>query len=128
MDRTLTRVSGATARAVVARAWLAPDAGPTLGGVTLRPHQREAIARARIALAEHGGALIADDVGLGTTFIALAVAADARHPLGVGPAALRAMWARACEQAGVRAEYRSYEALSRAPAPWGRHDLVVLDE
>jgi helicase-like protein/SNF2 domain-containing protein len=128
MDRTLRRVPGATARAVMARAWLAPDATPTLGGVTLRPHQREAIARARIALAEHGGALIADDVGLGKTFIALAIASDARRPLVVGPAALRAMWSHACAQTGVHAEYRSYEALSRAPAPCGRHDLVVLDE
>jgi len=128
MDRTLTRVSGAAARAVMARAWLAPDAAATLGSVTLRPHQREAIARARVALEAHGGALIADDVGLGKTFIALAIAAEARRPLVVGPAALRMMWSHACAQTGVHVEYRSYEALSRAPAPCGRHDLVVLDE
>jgi hypothetical protein len=113
---------------MIARAWLAPDSAATLGSITLRPHQREAVARARTALQEHGGTLIADDVGLGKTFIALALAAEARRPLVVGPASLRTMWSQACEQAGVGAEYRSYEALSRAPMPAGRYDLVVLDE
>jgi superfamily II DNA or RNA helicase len=128
MDRPLTWVSGATARALIARVWLAPDSAATLGSITLRPHQRDAIARARAALNDHGGTLIADDVGLGKTFIALALAAEAHRPLVVGPASLRAMWARACEQAGVTADYRSYEALSRAPMPSERYDLVVLDE
>jgi superfamily II DNA or RNA helicase len=128
MDRTLTRVAGAIARAIIARDWLAPDAAAPLGSIILRPHQREAIARGRAALNDHGGTLIADDVGLGKTFIALALAANARRPLVVGPASLRTMWAHACTQAGVPAEYRSYEALSRAPMPAGRHDLVVLDE
>jgi superfamily II DNA or RNA helicase len=128
MDRPLKRVPGVVARRLMARAWLSPDAEPTLGAITLRPHQREAIARIRIALEEHGGALIADEVGLGKTFIALAVAADARRPLVVGPAALRSMWSHACAQTGVRAEYRSYEALSRGPMSIGRHDLVLLDE
>jgi superfamily II DNA or RNA helicase len=128
MDRPLRHVAGAAARSLVARTWLAPQAEATLGSIELRPHQREAIARARTALEEHGGALIADEVGLGKTFIALAIAARARRPLVVGPAALRSMWSHACAQAEVRAEYRSYEALSRAPMPNGRHDLVVLDE
>jgi superfamily II DNA or RNA helicase len=128
MDRTLTRIAGATARSLFARGWLAPDAAIVLGSVTLRPHQCEAVARARIALEAHGGALVADEVGLGKTFIALALAAGARRPLIVGPAALRSMWSQACAQTGVRAAYRSYEALSRAPMPNGHHDLVVLDE
>ena len=128
MDRPLTRIPAAQARALIAHRLLAPDVEPTLGSVTLRPHQRDAVARARAALAEHGGCLIADDVGLGKTFIALAVAADARNPLVVGPASLRAMWAHACAQANVGVEYRSYESLSRAPMRADRHDLVVLDE
>lgn len=128
MDGTLTHVSGAAARAHIANAWLAPDGQSALGSITLRPHQREAVARARVALERHGGALIADDVGLGKTFIALALAAEARRPLVIGPAALRAMWAQACGRAGVRAEYRSYEALSRSPMPAAGYDLVILDE
>lgn len=128
MDRTLTRIDGAAARALVAQAWLERDAASTLGSVTLRPHQRDAVARARAALDAHGGTLIADDVGLGKTFIALALAAEARAPLVVGPASLRGMWSHAGEQTGVHAEYRSYEALSRSAMPSGRHDLVILDE
>lgn len=128
MDRTLTRVDGATARALVAQAWLEPDAAPTLGSITLRHHQRDAVARARTALDAHGGTLIADDAGLGKTFVALALAAEARAPLVVGPASLRDMWSQACEQTGVHTEYRSYEALSRSAMPSGRHDLVILDE
>ena len=128
MDRTITHVDGPSARARLARAWLEPDTDPTLGSITLRRHQRDAVARARAALQAHGGTLIADDVGLGKTFIALALAAEARAPLVVGPATLRGMWSHACSQAGVSAEYRSYEAISRAPLPCGRHDLVILDE
>ena len=128
MDRTLTRLDGAAARALIAQAWLAPDAAATLGTISLRPHQRDAVARARAALDAHGGTLIADDVGLGKTFIALALAAEARAPLVVGPASLRGMWSQACQQTGIHAEYRSYQALSRAPIPGGLHDLVILDE
>lgn len=128
MDRPLTFLPAEAVRSIIAHRWLEREPASTLGTVTLRPHQREAVARARTALAEHGGALVADDVGLGKTFVALAVAADAHDPLVVAPAALRAMWARACAQTGVRAEFRSYEALSRRPMPEGRHGLVILDE
>lgn len=128
MDGPLTRVDGPTARARIAHAWLAPDAPGALGRITLRPHQRDAVARARRALETHGGALIADEAGLGKTFVALALAAQARRALVVGPAVLRVMWADACAQTGVRAEYRSYEGLSRSPMPSGGYDLVILDE
>ncbi|HEU5183440.1 MAG TPA: hypothetical protein VFU01_02655, partial [Gemmatimonadaceae bacterium] len=90
MDRPLTFLPAAAVRAIIAHRWLEPEAAESLGSVTLRPHQGEAVARARAALAEHGGALLADDVGLGKTFVALAVAAGARDPLVVAPAALRA--------------------------------------
>lgn len=124
----MRHVSADAVRAHVAQAWLEPDAPVTLGSVTLRPHQRDAVARARVALETHGGALLADDVGLGKTFVALAVASSARRALVVGPAALRAMWAQACAQAEIRIEYRSYESISRSPMPSGEWDLVILDE
>ena len=128
MAGPLTLVTGSELRALIANVLLDPHVNATLGSVTLRPHQREAVARAHAALDGHGGALIADDVGLGKTFIALAIAADARRPLVIAPAALRSMWGRACEQTGVRAEFRSYEALSRAPMSDSRYDVIVLDE
>ena len=128
MDRPLRFLPAAAVRSIIAHRWLEPESAAALGTVTLRPHQREAVARVRAALAEHGGALVADDVGLGKTFVALAVAAEAHDPLVVAPAALRAMWAQSCARTGVRADFRSYEALSRRPMPDGRHDLVILDE
>lgn len=128
MDGPLTRMPAGVVRALIANAWLSPDVPMTLGSITLRSHQRDAVARARAALAAHGGTLIADDVGLGKTFIALALAAEARRPLVVGPAALRAMWSHASAQTAVPLDYRSYEALSRAPMPAKGYDLVILDE
>jgi superfamily II DNA or RNA helicase len=128
MDGSLIHVAGDTARARIAHGWLAPDTPMTLGVVTLRPHQQEAVGRARVALETHGGALIADDVGLGKTFVALALAASARRPLVIGPAGLRAMWTHACAQTNVHAPYRSYESLSRSPMAREGYDLVILDE
>ena len=128
MDGPLKRMPAGAVRALIAHTWLSPDVPMTLGSITLRPHQREAVARARVALEAHGGTLIADDVGLGKTFIALALAAEARRPLVVGPAVLRAMWTHAAAQTAVALEYRSYEALSRSPMPAKGYDLVILDE
>ena len=66
MVRALITVDAAHVRALIARAYLPPDAAPTcLGTITLRSHQREAVGRLRRVLAELGGALLADDVGLG---------------------------------------------------------------
>ena len=45
-----------------------------LGSVTLHPHQVSAIRRIESALEEFGGALLCDEVGMGKTFVALAVA------------------------------------------------------
>src|SRR5688572_28289882 len=128
MDGSLIHVAGDTARARIAHGWLAPDTPMTLGVVTLRPHQQEAVGRAPVALETHGGSLIADDEGLGKTFVALALAASARRPLVIGPAGLRAMWTHACAQTNVHAPYRSYESLSRSPMAREGYDLVNLDE
>ena len=42
----------------------------------LAPHQRDAVARIRELLDRYGGAILADDVGLGKSFVAAAVAAE----------------------------------------------------
>ena len=118
-------------RAVFARTLL-PDADvpARLGEVELWPHQRDAVTRLRSSIAEFRGALLADDVGLGKTFVALAVASSYARPLVVVPAALRDVWRAAAARAGVAVEIRSIEALSRArdPSAGGLHDLVVVDE
>lgn len=106
-----------------------PHASDTLGEVTLLPHQLEGARRLRAALRSHGGALLADETGLGKTYTALAVARDEHAILVVAPASLRDMWQRSARRCGVAVAVTSYERLSagRAPdgSPWS---LVILDE
>ncbi|MFN2563733.1 MAG: helicase-related protein [Gemmatimonadaceae bacterium] len=104
-----------------------------LGPIRLRPHQLDAAARLRRLLAQTGGALLADEVGLGKTYVALALARDATRPLVVSPAVLLPMWRSALERVGCRATLLSFERLSRAGtrATQGMPadpDLVIVDE
>ena len=124
------RADALSARAAIARAWLGADVAATtvsLGNITLRPHQADGVARLRAALAEYGGALLADETGLGKTYIAAALIAEAKHPLVVAPSALLPMWRSALTTAGVAARLHSTEALSRGRIP-ARGDLIVVDE
>ncbi len=99
-----------------------------LGNITLRQHQRQAADRLCDLILLDGGALLAERVGLGKTFTALAVAAALHeHPLIVAPAALREMWLDAAARSGVEANIVSHEALSRgAHLPPPR--LIIVDE
>lgn len=122
--RPLAAVRGLIARALLPR----HDAPESLGEITLWPHQRDALARLRAAIAEFGGALLADDVGLGKTFVALAVARHYRRPLVVVPAAIRSVWRGAAARAAVTVDLLSFEALSRGAAGARSPDLVIVDE
>src|SRR3954468_22020792 len=81
------------------------DSIPTeLGAITLRAHQRLAAARLVSLVGANGGALLAEPVGVGKTFTALAVAAGLREKtLIAAPASLRAMWTEALRQTGLSA-------------------------
>ena len=127
-------------RARLATAYLrASEVSSTLGRITLRRHQRDAAARLRLALERFGGALLADDVGLGKTYTALAASAPFGRLLIVGPASLAAMWREALGNVGREAEFVSFESLSRKPPPSSSsngvpaihapaYDLVIVDE
>ncbi len=129
----------ASVRATLAAAALdltsAPPVAPRVGPVTLRPYQRLAVGRLRRALDTHRGALLADDVGLGKTWVALALAHDPQYrgsapTLVVAPAALRRMWRDAAVTAATPITFCSTESLS-APAPPRlppSPHLVVVDE
>lgn len=79
-------------------------------------------------LREHGGALLADDVGLGKTYVAAALAREYERVLVVAPATLRAMWCDALHDVGAQGNVVSYAALSRGGGPREHFDLVLLDE
>ncbi|MBP6775482.1 MAG: hypothetical protein KA154_21015, partial [Gemmatimonadaceae bacterium] len=59
----------------------------SLGDITLLPHQQDAVDRIHHALHDLHVALLADDVGLGKTFVALAVARRYTEICIIAPAA-----------------------------------------
>jgi superfamily II DNA or RNA helicase len=93
----------------------------------LLPHQADATQRVWGALRVFGGALLADAVGLGKSYVACAVASRYRAVTLVAPAALREQWTRLTTQLGVRVALVTHEALSRG-ARVPRADLIVVDE
>ena len=99
-----------------------------LGDIVLREHQRDAAGRLRDAIDRFGGALLADEVGLGKTFTALAAARDAAAVLVVAPATLAPMWRGALERSHLHAEFISFETLSHREAIGSRYDFVIVDE
>ena len=118
------------ARRTIAALMLADrgDTGTAIGDVELWPHQRGAVTRLRAAIAEFGGALLADDVGTGKTFAALAVASGYTMPLVVAPAGLRESWRRAAARVGRTLHFVSFESLSRGRRPPAGHDIIIVDE
>ena len=102
MGTSLTAASLADVRATIARALHGREESPgTVGGITLVAAQRECVRRARAAISEYGGVLIASDVGSGKTFVALAIAGAYARPVVLAPAALRTMWAGAMARASA---------------------------
>ena len=101
--------------------------GEQLGEISLLPQQRQAAAQLRAALDEFGGALLADDPGMGKTYVALAVAAELGGASVVAPASLRTMWGTAAARAAVPISFTSLEMLSRGRRP-AHAPVVIVDE
>ncbi|HUF26500.1 MAG TPA: DEAD/DEAH box helicase [Gemmatimonadaceae bacterium] len=100
----------------------------TIGEIELAPHQRDAAHRLDGVIRRFGGALLADAVGLGKTYVALALASAAPRVVIVAPASLRVMWTQALGRTGVRAAFVSAQRLSHGAPPLERPDLVIVDE
>ncbi len=133
-------------QARLVRAHIPPLPAAELGDITLLPHQRDAVTRIQHAIHLHHGALLADDVGLGKTYTALAVARAYAQVHVIAPAGLQHMWRTAITHAQLpEIRLHSVHGFSRpdhAPravvadeAPPGvvrerepRRTLVIIDE
>jgi superfamily II DNA or RNA helicase len=98
----------------------------------LAPHQVPAAERLVGILARHGGALLADAVGLGKSYVALAVALALGEPFAlVVPAVLVRQWRALLEEHGADAPIVTHEALSASTARLSDRPTVrlfVVDE
>jgi superfamily II DNA or RNA helicase len=130
VGRQLIPADAECVKALIARLYLgAVDAGGStkLGSITLLPHQCEAVARVRRAIGKFGGAILADEVGMGKTYVALAIASQVKSAVVVAPAVLRDMWMRASLATQTHTRFASYEQLSRGTL-MESCDLCILDE
>src|SRR5207237_8008943 len=98
-------------------------------------HQVPAAERLTAIIARHGGALLADEVGLGKSYVALAVALARQEPFTlVVPAVLVSQWRELMDRFGVRdARIITHESLSTANPRSCTHfhaspRFVVVDE
>ena len=123
LQRRLDRI-----RARFAASVLLDAPAATLGSIVLRPDQLETVRRVRAQLRRDGGCLLADDVGTGKTYVALAAARTWTRPLIVVPASLRSTWGQAARRADVPCAFVTHEALSRGRTLAERFDGVVVDE
>jgi len=89
----------------------------------LAEHQEEAVARARDILARRGGVILADEVGLGKSFVAAAIAAEFASVQLVVPASLVAQWRETLRMFDVDAEIVTHHTIRASKA-----ELVIVDE
>jgi hypothetical protein len=124
--------AGAPADVIAALARsLVPPERDILAPPWLRPEQAASFRRTLWALEQHGGALLADPLGSGKTYVALAIAGPTGRagPVAViAPAALRAQWIGAASRVGTAIEFVSHQALSRGRLPRTARRLAIVDE
>jgi superfamily II DNA or RNA helicase len=121
--------SGAAVARMLARS-LGPPEYPTEPPGWLLPEQVSSFRRVLAAIHRHQGAVLADPVGSGKTFVALAVAAAMNHgPTAcLVPASLLAQWQATAARLSVRVTLCSHEQVSRGRLPKGTRGLVIIDE
>ncbi|NNG15835.1 MAG: DEAD/DEAH box helicase [Gemmatimonadales bacterium] len=105
----------------------APDAPPTW----LRPEQAVAFRRVLYAVDRFRGAVLADPVGTGKTYVALAVAQQRCHGEAVVcivPPALVRQWRHVADTLGLSVLVWSHARVSRGALPSARSSLVLIDE
>src|SRR6266566_3994358 len=129
----------AAARALLDGASVASVTAPATWPAWLAPHQIPAAERLSAIISRYGGALLADDVGLGKSYVALAVALARQEPFVlVVPAVLVPQWRVLLDRFGVQeTPIITHERLSvsarqvgaQHAAPLHSHTaIVVIDE
>jgi SNF2 family DNA or RNA helicase len=119
---------------LILRAWLGEPAGKAREAkLGLTEYQQHAVERLRAALERRRGAILADAVGLGKTFVALAVIRTALAArdcvLVVAPASLRAHWRKHLARLGEHdVAFSTHTALSNGQLPAAEPNLIVIDE
>ena len=120
--------------AAVARALargLLPDEDSCTAPAWLLPGQVGSFRRVVAALRRYRGALLADPVGSGKTYVALAAAvalSPARPVVCLVPATLQWQWSETARRLGVAVSLLSHEQVSRGRLPSGKPSLVLVDE
>lgn len=99
----------------------------------LAEHQQEAVARALSMLRSRGGVLLADEVGLGKSYVAAEVMRLAQQEGSdvdlVIPAGLREQWRETLAAFDVDARVLSHDGVTTTPfVPLPRKRLLVVDE
>ncbi|HET9040023.1 MAG TPA: DEAD/DEAH box helicase [Gemmatimonadales bacterium] len=122
--------SGAAVARALARS-LTPAEHPGCPPGWLLPGQVRSFRRALAALDRYGGALLAEPVGSGKTYVALAVAArlQGAHPTAcLVPATLLQQWRAVAARVGVRVDVGTHQMASRGRLPACTRGLVIVDE
>ncbi len=117
------------ARAMARR--LAPDEDSDPPPGWLRPEQIRSFRRTLHALRRYGGALLADPVGSGKTYVALALAAAlnrGRPTACLAPATLIGQWMATASALGLKLVTGSHQSASKGRLPDEGRGLVVIDE
>jgi hypothetical protein len=129
VQRPIRDVCDAAARALLGLA------GPAVPPPAwLLPHQIPAYARLQAIVGQFGGGVLADAVGLGKTYVSLAIArASGGAVLLVVPAVLTRQWTALAARLGITASVISHERLSRRSASVTMGDcppgvLLIVDE
>jgi len=110
---------------------LAPDEDSDPPPAWLRAEQFRSFRRTLHALRCYGGALLADPVGSGKTYVALAVAAviNGRRPTAcLVPATLVEQWRCTARDLDLEIVAASHQSVSRGRLPGVKRGLVVVDE
>src|SRR2546422_6374093 len=123
-------VVASSARALLDGAPLASLAPSFAWPAWLAPHQIPAAERLTSIIARHGGALLADEVGLGKSYVALAVALARQEPFTlVVPAVLVPQWRDLLERFAVQEiPIITHESLSVSPGRPSGRPTVIVDE